>query len=928
MSKKELSYLVELFKNFFEENTTFTHHLKEILLQPSKEKSDIIYFFHKILRKSNFYFLKDLCESINTEIPNIYEKIIQIKKTITELENIKPSLEHHLYQYQAFGSTIEIANLNYFLVQKNKTPYWELIQNKEKMLHAPIKSFSKLSWADEKNGLKDFESYYKLSYYLWEINEIYKKMKEYKRSQKEWFLQSLENGFEFENIQNHDSFLLKSKHFSPEEFKIKIYLFDDVTKENFEIIKNIILRISFLTKLKKSFIYTQEDQEKYKVFFEEHLISKDDTKEKIQEKIKEKLIQYKKRKGYFFNTENKSCMFWKYAKFCSEYKKITSEIWKINAFIKNLKEEEKLSNHTKSWALILEKENEKFLLTIPKEKKTKSNIDIKRNNILSARNFITSQKNQTHDSVIYYFESLNLSTLSKLCFSKGNSYLRNKIAKELYNSHKEFVERKEYYKDNQVLEIFNIKMKYEFPKNVFWETCKKILLNFYQSILQLSVLKQEIIIQNPWEFEALTWKNFDSLELFEQKLKEVCYIKKHIPLSEENTKLLVQNFDGHLYKISSYDLSKCPKRKNTKSHTKIWFDFWSEKNGTEKYPIRINPEIKISFIQKKSHYSASSDEKIKSRFQKERFIITTNISENACHQSGNMSGNTQKEMVDFYEHFNKTFEETIEPNLLEYDYMIDIYSDHSLQLSVYQNTNSLKIPTYQLRPEFFLTPNQKWTPIYKNISYTSYDTHPHFYEMRNENYIDLQRVKLINQKIYLDSDISTYLQFKTICAKKKISVYAGKNSHLVWDEKNNALILQNTLKWDIFLYHFDERYEKIESLSKIKKELENLLESKHIEWYFHEDISIQSIQNLQNALCANMIWVLFFLQKTYPGKIYIRNVTLNESSCWWDNLNKKIEEKILQKLASLSLIPSNYKHIFELKEKNILKKLGGIEFLD
>lgn len=123
MSKKELSYLVELFKNFFEENTTFTHHLKEILLQPSKEKSDIIYFFHKILRKSNFYFLKDLCESINTEIPNIYEKIIQIKKIITELENIKPSLEHHLYQYQAFGSTIEIANLNYFLVQKNKTPY-------------------------------------------------------------------------------------------------------------------------------------------------------------------------------------------------------------------------------------------------------------------------------------------------------------------------------------------------------------------------------------------------------------------------------------------------------------------------------------------------------------------------------------------------------------------------------------------------------------------------------------------------------------------------------------------------------------------------------------------------------------------------------------------------------------------------------------
>lgn len=57
----------------------------------------------------------------------------------------------------------------------------------------------------------------------------------------------------------------------------------------------------------------------------------------------------------------------------------------------------------------------------------------------------------------------------------------------------------------------------------------------------------------------------------------------------------------------------------------------------------------------------------------------------------------------------------------------------------------------------------------------------------------------------------------------------------------------------------------------------------------------------------------FFLQRTYPGKIIIK-ILLQSMSCP-DGLDKQIEEKILQKLSSLSLIPSNYKHILDLKIK-------------
>ena len=52
MSKKDLTYLVDVFKNFLEENISTTQTLKEILHQPSDQNKDMIYFFHKIL---NFY---------------------------------------------------------------------------------------------------------------------------------------------------------------------------------------------------------------------------------------------------------------------------------------------------------------------------------------------------------------------------------------------------------------------------------------------------------------------------------------------------------------------------------------------------------------------------------------------------------------------------------------------------------------------------------------------------------------------------------------------------------------------------------------------------------------------------------------------------------------------------------------------------------
>jgi len=39
-----------------------------------------------------------------------------------------------------------------------------------------------------------------------------------------------------------------------------------------------------------------------------------------------------------------------------------------------------------------------------------------------------------------------------------------------------------------------------------------------------------------------------------------------------------------------------------KNITNLWLDFWENSNELNKYPIRLNPEIKISFIEKNEKF--------------------------------------------------------------------------------------------------------------------------------------------------------------------------------------------------------------------------------------------------------------------------------------------------------------------------------------
>lgn len=927
MSRRELDYLIEVFQNFFQDNFTYSENLKQLLSQTSLQNPDIKYYFHKIARKANFDFFCDVAHSINTEIPSTYGKITAIKEIIKDLEMLKYKIQNNLHQEQSLWKTIEISNLNYFLANKKSKNYNELILNKENSLCHHIFAFPKFHAAKEENGLKDFENTYSLSYSHSRLTETYELLKEYKSSQKEWFLQFIQQWHWFEDLQNHVSFTFKSDHFEPNEFSLTLYLFDDISRENFEMIKTLSDKINFLIDIKNNSEKLLSCQQEYKDMFQEECFIWENPYE-TRKALTKKIIQLKKERGTFFNTENQSCMFKKYAYFCAEYKKITLEIGKIKAQIKNLKDEQTQVERTNSWALILEKDTQKFLLTIPREKANNSYFE-KESNILQARNFIQWLSHQNNDYKLSHFESLSLKTLDKLCFAKESSYFRNKIAKELYQVNSDFVEKKEFIKFGKTVETYNIKMKYELPKTISWETCKKTLLNFYQSVIKLNSLKEQIMIENTQHFEQFINKSFENLIDFEKELKQICYIKQSIFISEASKESLIQNYYGNLYKITSYDLEKSLKRKNLKTHTKIWLEFWSEKNTWEKFPIRINPEIKINFIKKDDSLWENSLNKKTNRKLNDRYLLTTNITQHACKNSWFINEKTKKEIIHFYENFNRDFESKNPENHLNHSYFIDIWENNSLKLSLYDNKNNspIEIKIHNLKEEYFLQTNEKSTPAYKNISYFQYDSFQKLYDVESVQYVDLSTAKLVNEKIYLWGDISTYLNLKINCAKKKISQLDHWKIS-VSETNPNHIILTGWALPQTTIYNFDERYKTIQSKESIIKELEDFLEAKNIDSYFPENISIENINNLKNALSGNIVWIIFFLQRTYPGKIIIRNFITKESMSCPDGLDKQIEEKILQKLSSLSLIPSNYKHILDLKNKNVLNKLGMVEFVN
>jgi hypothetical protein len=61
----------------------------------------------------------------------------------------------------------------------------------------------------------------------------------------------------------------------------------------------------------------------------------------------------------------------------------------------------------------------------------------------------------------------------------------------------------------------------------------------------------------------------------------------------------------------------------------LWINFWNEENKKNKFPLRINPEITISFAEQDNNFIKQSPNQTNNRRKRERYLLTTTLSRNA-----------------------------------------------------------------------------------------------------------------------------------------------------------------------------------------------------------------------------------------------------------------------------------------------------------
>jgi len=105
----------------------------------------------------------------------------------------------------------------------------------------------------------------------------------------------------------------------------------------------------------------------------------------------------------------------------------------------------------------------------------------------------------------------------------------------------------------------------------------------------------KIHFRSPTESLSILLNSKTIVEI-EENIKKECYVLElHKTTPEKLTSILDIN-QGNTYEITSWDLEK--ERKHPEQYTKWWQQFWGAENMNHKYPIRLNPEILVSYVAK------------------------------------------------------------------------------------------------------------------------------------------------------------------------------------------------------------------------------------------------------------------------------------------------------------------------------------------
>ncbi len=951
-------------------------------LEEQERKSEIAFVLREFLKRQNFEFIQNFVNAVmdlqNKNGTEEDEKIKKLRELLTKTyENLKACEQEYLPE-QSGGICLYKASLNYYTLNKTPKEYGKLRKKKNQELEYKVahylftrKKFNKDTRQQEIlfSCSDDWLIKIRLGVEIKRksLDEAYQKIKTWKAKQKSDFNEKIGNLVERyikkeyqENSINEDTKteaveILKS---FPLFVPIEIQYFYDFLEKTKEIKKLSKGKNDILQKYNvkvREFERRIKDKQKNKIQLT------DDESRFLQ--IARTIDGVAKERGKFFNTPQEKNQTQNYFELCELYKRIAMKRGKIIAEIKGLRNEEVQSQMLSHWALIAEKGDKKYAVFVPRESEGKSDNHKKAHDWLK-NNKEALQNNKNKDITIYHFKSLTFRALEKLCFKRFEntfiSEIQNELKQKGYTSFPGYKEE--------------------------WRKNEKKLIQFYLDVLQTKYVKRNLDLIDFGGLDTFLNKkasDFENLQEFESELEKICYVKIPLYFSQNQFDRFIETLNAKVFEITTRSISKESRRKEN-AHAKIWFDFWDFKNKEKNYITRLNPEWSVFYreeIKEKSN-KGKTNKGIENRYSKERFTVVTTITLNAMAEKMDMAFKTTDELKKKLDNFNEKFNQEFEGDWV---YGIDRgikelatlhivkFGNAKNKFGVSQPKEFAEIPVYRLKDENVLLQDKDGNVI-KNIHKKERKVINNISEVLKEGVrpskelfekdtlasIDLTQAKLIKGHIILKGDQKTYLKLKELSAKRRIfELFASEKIDKKSKFSFGKTIIISGKKSRYPIYWLTEQQKSNHMQQQLlEKILNNYLQELDEKNKFFDEETILKINHLRDAITANMVGIIFYLQNTLEMKGYIglenmdikkaelekrlkenrekdKDLETGKESKMIDehfdqsneDISRRFEWALYRKFANTSEVPPQIKESILLREEFATNQFGIIKFV-
>lgn len=527
------------------------------------------------------------------------------RKLMAELES---GVQMYLPE-QSDGVKIAKASLNYYTINKKPIDYDAKIKELSEKMKVRLSNqsgFSNNQWSSIETYIKGRCGGKTLccgdSPFMKDDTYISlrQELKNILAKQKAAFSEMMQEGVSYRELRSSD-----------------LYLFNSISEDEFNSYKNLTDEIEELSTKRNQ---TQNGDRKKALYT--------------------KITNLKKTRGTLLRE------FVVYKKFVAWYRTVAKNHGRILAQLKAIERDRVESQMLQYWAVIAYANNSHQLVLIPKEKAQ------------SCRNYLQRGGEGNGEVKMYWFESFTFRSLQKLCFGNlesGSNSFYQEIKRELTSyctpderGYPKFITGEHEFKGDE-------QRKIQFYKDV-------LSSRYAGRVLQLPVRELK---------EGVIDKSFDSLDDFKIALEKVCY-KRFVCAGASVMDTLREQYGARVFDITSADLRNAAQTEgkeevyshSDKNHTRIWKEFWSEKNISDNFDVRLNPELYITYRKAKrsriSKYGKGSDRydaAKNNRYLHDQLTLVTTITEHSNSPVVNLAFQKVEEVEEGIRQFNLSIKE-------------------------------------------------------------------------------------------------------------------------------------------------------------------------------------------------------------------------------------------------------------------------------